>query len=106
MTPSMEGFEAMLRKMLQKENIEYEVIAQLTTDQKKEWDEVQKLLADAESMIGEAKARKDLFWIRIRKLLGQNDREHLKIEDGLLWGNKDVPKELPAVFPPKLEDEN
>lgn len=100
-----EEFGEMLRSLMRRDNTEYEAIAQLSADQKKEWDECIQMLEEGEMIISEAKARKDLLWARIRRSLLPNDnREYLKIEDGILWGSKDQPKEMLKEQPPQLED--
>jgi hypothetical protein len=103
----MEGWKEMLGRMMGKENQKFEAVATLSKEQKDEWNACQRLMQDAELMLEEGKARKDLLWSRIRRALpiDVRDRETLKIENGVLWASVDEPKEQSVGELPQLPQE-
>lgn len=74
---------------------EYEPIGPLTEEQRKLWEEAEKLYYKARDLHEEAQAKKALTWVEIKKSLRYEDRtrQDLKIEDGVVWGSVDKPKE-------------
>ena len=88
----------MLRDM-SNESMRYEPLAVLSEEQQKEWRSINKMHEDSDLLEKESRARADLFWVGVRRALGQDkNRESLKIEDGMVYGN--VKEE--ATPPPDL----
>lgn len=86
-------FHDFLRNMIAGGTQEYEPICSLNEELQTEWDEIVKLGKKAESLFIEAKAKKELFWLKAKKNLSPKDadRNTLKIEDGIIYGTIDTP---------------
>lgn len=97
-----------LRKFLQMlggngSDEDYEPIATLSPEQKKEWDEIQDLHERAKSMDAEAHARSSLFWVHLERRVKEAgmDPEGLKIDGDVVYRKveqeRDVPDDLPSL---------
>jgi hypothetical protein len=76
---------------------EFEPLATLSDAQYAEWKEVERLATEADLTTKEAEARRELFWIRLRRALGpEGDRDGLRVEDRLVLGSKRVQTEKPG----------
>lgn len=83
---------------------EFEPLAALSDAQQKEWKEIERLSSEAEMIVKEAEARRELFWVHLRRALGpEGDREGLRIEGGMVLGSKPTPVNRPRNLE-QLED--
>lgn len=71
-------------------NEEMEPICPLSKEDQTEWDNIIALRQEAKDLMEEACARKELFWIKIKRSLPENERNRpcYKIENGMVTGSK------------------
>lgn len=104
---SPERLRKFLEMMRGETDEDYEPIATLSPEQRREWDEVQALEEKAKSMYAEAQARRSLFWVRLEQSMREAglSSDDLKVDDGVVYKKveekKDVPDDLPNLGAPE-----
>lgn len=88
---NMDDFKEFLRGVMNRsiEEQNMEPLGPLDPEDQKELDEVDEMLTTARDMAMEAKARKELLWIKIKRKLTKEDanRDTLRIDNGMLYGS-------------------
>jgi hypothetical protein len=86
---------------------DYEPLATLSGEQLKEWKEIDRLNTEGNLMLKEASARADLFWVKVRRALGEDgDRDSLRVEDNMVVGSRRVQPPAPEGLPSLGEEES
>lgn len=68
---------------------EYEPLGSMTDDQVKEWTEIRDLAIQAKSLMREADARKELFWLKLEKETNTAHRNvKVEVEDRMIYVEK------------------
>jgi len=98
----MSAFDGLLKNLLNRDtNEHYEPLGALAAKDLAEWTDIQACVDRLVLDMKEVEARKELFWTRLRRSQNLN-RESLRIEDGIVYGCVETPKERPRV--PELPD--
>jgi len=69
--------------------LEFEPVGSMTEDQIKEMKEIKSLFAKSKSIIREAEARRDMFYVKLEKQTGLLDRRvYVDLDDCMVYAEK------------------